>query len=158
MSILNQSKQPAKIESVQGPFKENHGLLTTMVHLDLGGAHQGFGGLALNEKLAESYVRDLCDTFAVERLEDLVGMHCYALYSWRGSLNYLIEGLECVHNGRRFLHNVWRKKHFPETPSVYWQRFDAIERNIMFYERRIEELQKEQSTLADNYVDWENMP
>lgn len=147
---------PASIESVEGPRREDHGILTTNVTIKAGyGYHQGFGGLDLcNQKLADDYVAALCKTFAVNKFSDLIGKKCFALYCF-GEYNEPIEGLECADTGQRFLHNVWRKKHFPDTVGTLQQRTESIESTIAWAKRRLVEEEARLSSIKKHYVDWE---
>jgi hypothetical protein len=69
---------------------EDHGILTCMVHLDYGGAGQGFGGYAFDEwdeKKKERFgvsfgmeaIRRILDVTGVTRWEDLPGTHVRAV-------------------------------------------------------------------------------
>ena len=147
------------VESVSKPAIEDHGILTMYVTIALNGgkgSHQGFGGLALNNKIVNSYVRELCETFDVLNLSDLKGKKCFALYSF-DSLNEPIEGLESLDTGKRFLHNVWRKKHFPETGSVLYQKRESLCLSLACAERRVLELREKLSKLEDEFVDWKKL-
>lgn len=146
------------IESVEGPHDNNRGALTTWVHLKLTtGFYQGVGGLILNAALADDYVCDLCTAFNVRAMDELVGKECYALYSF-DSFNALIEGLESVDTGRRFIHTAWRRKHFPETRSNYDQEVERITSEIAWAERRAEDGRRRLRTLSAHYVEWETIP
>lgn len=147
---------PAVIESVKGPHTEDHGILTTMVTVKAGyGYHQGFGGLCLDKgKIANSYVSALCKAFDVKTMDELVGKKCFALYCF-GEHNEPIEGLESADTGRRFLHNAWRKKHFPETVNTLAQKIESIRSTIAWAKRRVVEEEARLAALKSHYVDWE---
>lgn len=158
MNITDKHRVRGKVESVKGPHDNDHGGLSTWVHLELNsGWHQGFGGLHLDPRLADDYVRDLCVAFNVRGMDELVGKECFALYSF-GDFNETIEGLESADTGRRFLHNSWRKKNFPEkTKSVYEQELGRVESEIAWAERRGREAKAKLVVLASKYVDWEKV-
>ena len=145
----------AIIEDVEGPYVEDHGILTTNITVKAGyGYHQGFGGLCLGEKkYADDYVATLCKAFGVKKLKELIGKKCFLLYSF-GDLNEPIEGLESIDTGKRFLHNEWRKKHWPETKSTFKQEVERIESTISWTKRRMMEAQKRLTTLKSKYKDW----
>jgi len=152
--ITDRHRVRGRITAIEGPH-EDRGFTTTWVSLAFGCTIQGFGGLMLDAALADDYVRDLCVAFGVRGMDELVGKECDALYSF-GSFNEPIEGLESVDTGRRFLHNAWRKKHFPETESTFEQERDRIKKTIACTKRRLAEEQERLARLADNYVDWED--
>lgn len=158
MNITERHRVRGKIESVKGPHDNDHGGLTTWVHLELGtGWHQGFGGLMLDARLADSYVRDLCVAFGVRGIDELVGKECYALYCF-GEHNETIEGLESVETGQRFLHNAWRKRHFPDTKSTFEQEYAREQSTLEWAERRARQSRHRLATLEDSYVNWEREP
>lgn len=53
-------------------FIEDHGILTIFVHLDYGGAGQGFGGYGL-DKHASVFIRGVMETVGVTKWSDLPG-------------------------------------------------------------------------------------
>jgi len=153
MKVTDRHRVRGKIRSVRGPHREDHGILTTSVYIDCGYV-QGFGGLALDEGLADDYVHDLCATFGVRGMDELVGKECYALYSF-GEYNELIEGLESADTGKRFLHNAWRKKLAPDTRSILDQKRENLENDIAWAERRAAESRQRLQELSASFVDWE---
>lgn len=121
----------------------------------MGGVGQGFGGLLFdNAEAADDYVRDLCAAFGVHAMIELVGKKCFALYSF-GEHNEFIEGLESCDTGRRFLHNAWRKKRFPDTRDRLSQEKERLWREIAWAEWRAAEAKNRLDTLESRYVDWE---
>lgn len=66
---------------------EDHGIFTCMIHLDYGGAGQGFGGYCLagsNDKDTDgnfpnnygaNFIKKILEVVGVEKWEDLVGKH-----------------------------------------------------------------------------------
>jgi hypothetical protein len=157
MSITKRHRIRGKVLSVEGPHDNDHGGLTTWVHLKLDGWHQGFGGLMLDAGLADDYVRDLCVAFGVRGLDELVGKECCALYSFNDSTE-TIEGLESIDTRRRFLHNAWRKKHFPETKSILEQQRERLKSTLAWAEIRAREARSDLAKLTDSYIDWESEP
>lgn len=91
--------------------KEDHGILTIVVHLKFDGSGQGFGCLAFDTKArAEDFAADLCRVFAVKKLDDLVGKTCEA----RRCFSYgNIEALVAP-SGAMFVITEWRRKHWPD--------------------------------------------
>lgn len=155
--MSDKHRKPGAVRSVSPPFIEDHGILTTNVYVDLDECGtQGFGGLALNPILAKDYVARLCATFGVKDMSALVGKKCYALYSFDG-FNELIEGLESADTGHRFLHNAWRRLHFPETKSVYAQKVESIQREIAHLRSRCADEEARLMRLRASHVDWESL-
>lgn len=150
-------REHGTINSVKGPHTEDHGILTTWVFIDFTkGCSQGFGGIMLDAKLAESYTKDLCAAFGVKTIEDLAGKKCYALKSFSG-WNEPIEGIESADTGCRFLHNRWRKKHFMDTTDVLSNRKKSVENEISFLNRRLDEEKLKLTKLSKDFVDWDNL-
>lgn len=54
---------------------EDHGILTAFLHLDYGGAGQGFGGYGLGGPFCSAWVERVLETVGVEKWEDLPGKH-----------------------------------------------------------------------------------
>lgn len=155
--MKKEHRMKATVDYVKKPHDNDHGGITTWVGLDIKkGMNQGFGGLMLNEALADDYVRDLCAAFGVRGMDELVGKECYALYAFSDRLN--IEGLESVETGRRFLHNTWRKKHFPNTKSLFEQKQDGYASEIVWAERRAQDARERLSKMQEDYFDWETAP
>ncbi len=78
----------AKVESTFLGY-ESHGILTCFLHLDYGGAGQGFGGHTLDsyseekkERIGTSYgmafIKKILDVLEVEKWEDLPEVHLRA--------------------------------------------------------------------------------
>lgn len=154
MKTKKQKRVSAIIDSVREPHSNERGSLTVWTYLKMGAWYQGFGGLALDEELANSYVHDLCAAFAVRNLGDLVGKKCFALYAFSG-LNEPIEGLESASGGRRFIHNAWRRKHFPDTRSLLDRRLVSVESALNMAKNRLENLRLEYAELPEDFIDWE---
>lgn len=65
----------AKIEDTMFGFEE-HGILTSMIHLDYGdGGHQGFGGYSLGKTATDEWLRGILHTLEVEKWEQLKGKY-----------------------------------------------------------------------------------
>lgn len=152
--MMDRHRVKGKVVSVSPPHNNDHGGLTTWVHLVFDDGNQGFGGLILDKQLAVDYVNDMCSALGVGSMEEMVGQEYYVLYSF-GRYNEPIEGLESVTTGKRFLHNVWRKKYFPKTQSVFEQEYDRIHGMIEWAKRRVNEEQHKIVNLKKEYVDWE---
>jgi hypothetical protein len=155
-NVTDRHRVRGKIDLTEGPYVEDHGILTMWVGIEMGGNYQRFGGLVLDKNLAEDYVRQLCRTFGVTTLDELEGEECYALYSF-GTYSDPIEGIESVKTGRRFLHQTWRKQHFPETPDVLEEKRASILREIAWAEGRAAEERVRLATVGQKFVDWEKV-
>lgn len=155
-AVTDRHRVAAVIESVRAPYlEESHRVLTTDLYLKLGSsAVQGFGGLAFESMTeAHDYLTELCGAFGVQHFVDLRGKRCFALYSF-GKYNELVEGLESVDTGRRFVQNAWRAKHCPGTPSVLEQKQAHVRAEVARMERQIAESKTKLDALAREFVDW----
>lgn len=154
-AITDRHRVAAVIESVRAPYlEESHGVLTTDLYLTFGSGMQMFGGLAFDSMTgAHDYLTELCAAFGVQHFVDLRGKRCFALYSF-GKYNELIEGLESVDTGRRFVQNAWRAKHCPGTPSVLEQKQARVRAEVARMERQIAESTTKLDALAREFVDW----
>lgn len=130
------------------------------VHVEGRGWGQGFGGLYLGNgeentsALFKDYLRDLCNTFHVESLDDLAGKACYVLRcfdTWGAD----IEGLESVDTGQRFTHTAWRKKHFPDAPNPLERAVRRHETNIEYHNREAAREREALGTVWQRYRSWE---
>lgn len=140
--------------------QEDHGILTCFVYVDYdNGSCQGFGGLCLGADYGLDYVKSLCDTFGVERLEDLAGMRCNILRNFT-DYNASIEGLEDPDTGKRFTLTKWRRKHwsYEESSTPYHRERARLESDIQQAYRTIEDRQEKLKTLDARYVDWDAVP
>ena len=157
VTVTPNHKSPGIIEGVRGPYKEDHGILTSniFVKLDNGGT-QGFGGIALDNKSAEDWIASLCYTFHVTNLEKLVGKKCYALYSF-GRYGDSIDGLISMDTGKKFVLDTWRRKLWPAgTPKDRLSSaIESIKANISFQEQRILREKAEMKELPSKFVNWE---
>lgn len=158
-------RQQATVERVSyGP--DDHGCLTCWLHLSFGGSVQGFGGLALDEKLGPDFAAALCALFGVpfespDSLNQLIGRRCWALRCFDEN-NTPIEGLEVIWNlglkaehAQRFTLTGWRRKHFPETLDVLTAETHRIEREIAWAKRRLAEEEERLRTARSRYHSWE---
>lgn len=148
---MNPKRELGKIESVfQGP--EDHDIITCSVHIefDSGGA-QGFGYLALGN-LLEDFVNDLCATFNVKNLKDLIGKKCFALRCFSGH-NEPIDGLESIETGKKFIINHWRKKHFANTKTTLQDKIESLNNRINSNIRQIESFNKELEFIKTDYTE-----
>jgi hypothetical protein len=158
---MSRHRAPGTIDKVNPPHMDDHGLMT-WVFVNIGGddrgGHQGFGGMAFeNESMAEDYVDDLCATFGVKHMEDLVGKKCYVLYAF-AEVNEMIAGLEACDTGKRFLHSAWYKRHHPDAQSVLERRRNSVAGTISLLQLRLAEAEKALASVGDQYVDWETAP
>lgn len=156
--VTDKHRIHGRIEDAQSPYVEDHGILTVTIGLKLDHFYQKFGGLVLEPHTADDFVRQLCITFGVRGIDELVGEECYALYSF-GRYHEPAEGLESVKTGRRFLLNTWCRMHYPkqtEDRLVHAQK--RVKNEIAFLERRIEEEKDKLAALPGLYIDWEKQP
>lgn len=142
----------AKVITVYYEYHDLLCRLTCDLHLDFGGSQQSFGGLSLDATVGPDYVRSICELFAVERLDDVIGKPCIALRCFT-EWNTPIEGLE-VPDGRRFILTAWRRKHFPQTEDPLTAKTGRIRQEIVFLERRLREETNALRTVTSNYHEW----
>jgi hypothetical protein len=158
---MSNTREPATIKSARDA-EEDHGIRTVMVQLAFDGGGQMFGGLIYGPQgstkeahLRADFIEDLCATFGVAALSELVGKKCCALRSWKDSDQ--LEGLESADTGRRFLLTRWRRKHFPETASPLDDRRASMTAAIERHERENSRLRAQRLNLEVQYVNWEAM-
>lgn len=152
--IKDKYRQAAKVSSVYNG-REDHGIKTISVVIDYEeGGTQGFGNLFLNDDdLRKSFINDLCDTFDVDDLKDMVGKKCFALFSF-GRWNETIEGLEHADSGNRFVLTTWRKKHFKDIKNPLEAEQEALKDNIARYAENMERCKAKLKTLDKEYKAW----
>ena len=156
---MSDFRDPGIIESVR-LGKEDHGILTCWVFIRFKGSSQGFGGLCLQGKhpivkdaevdYSDSYVKDLCATFDVANLDDLVGRNCVALRCYAEN-NEPIEGLLDPVSKKRFTHTTWRKKHNPEVLDPCAERKRFLASSIEHWKRRVREEETRLELVRINY-------
>jgi hypothetical protein len=150
--MRDSKRELGKIDYVRSG-KEDHGILTCSIGIDFNGdSHQGFGGLCLDTDLIKSFKKDLCKTFGVKKIEDLVGKECFALRCF-GFLNDNIEGLETL-DGKKFTISTWRKKHFTNASNPLEQRFKHLVSEINHARRQIKEAEQDLAQLDSEYTNW----
>ncbi len=64
----------ARIDNTMLGF-EDHGIFSSMIGLDYGGIHQGFGGCGMGGEFGTEYIKRLLKTVGVDQWEDLKGKH-----------------------------------------------------------------------------------
>jgi hypothetical protein len=149
------TREPGTITGFDsGDLSDGRGDLTTSLYINLKGAGQAFGGLSLGEKYLPDYVADLCATFGVTKPKELVGKKCFVLRNFN-VMNEVIEGLESVDTGKRFVHATWRKKHFPTAKTPLESKRDSLLSEIESFKRRIERTTAELVEIDSTYVRWE---
>jgi hypothetical protein len=112
---MEYEKKLGKIKSAE-LFIEDHGILTFFLHFDFGGSGQGFGGYTLDawdknkdRRIGTVFGMDLIlkllQTFDVDRLEQIVGRTCFALYDVPYRWNDAIRGIETpkFDGGKKFI-------------------------------------------------------
>lgn len=151
------TREMGVVDHVRTGKDEDRGFYTTSVFLDLEGSGQAFGFLVMDEPLMQRFNKALCETFDVRRVEQLVGMGCYALRCW-GFHNDFIEGLETLDGGKRFTITGWRRKEgiFQKTPLE--MRRESMEKEIAGLKRRIISIEEDLAGIDAGYVDWEREP
>lgn len=129
---------------------------TTWVGIDFGGSHQSFGGFVLQEH-RKAWNEELCKTFGVSKLEELVGKHCWALRSFSG-WNECICGLETV-DGRRFVsQDFFAGRLNKPMKTRLEERRESIESSIAALTRRINDETRTLARLESDYVEWSTLP
>lgn len=136
--------------------EEDHGVITCSVGIDFSGSHQGFGNLCLDSQLVVSFEKELCDVFAVDNTEKLIGQECYALRCF-GHWNDTIEGLESVKTGKRFTLTSWKRKYITDTwiTNPLSNRINSLNARIVQAQRRIEEDKLELARCELAYTNWD---
>ena len=120
--------------------KEDHGILTCIVHIDFEGSTQGFGCLALDDKTGPDFVRSLCEVFGVDRLTDLRGKQC-RVFRFFGGWNAQIDAIESE-SGAVFDLWTWRRKFDPSVKSPIEERREVLERQLAGLRRQVEETER----------------
>lgn len=159
MTTKDKYRQPAIItDTFYG--KEDHGIITVNIIINYtdGGCTQGFGNLNLgsgknNKKLSEQYISDICYTFGVSKLKDLLDKRCFALFNF-GRYNETIEGLESFDTGLRFTHTGWRKKVLGKVDSPFEAEKKRIEESIERAKAGIERDKQRLASLSKEYKSW----
>lgn len=162
---IRDSKEPSSKHMVLGVLTEasgpeiepDHGILTTRITFkSADGWYQGFGNICLDKKSGSDFVKELCSTFGVTYIKDIIGKRCYALYSF-GRYNDPIDGLLSVDTGKKFVIDTWRRKYWPAKVSKN-KLFDEQERiqgQIAYFEQRIQECKQELKRLPETFYNWE---
>ena len=151
--MKDSKREPGVIADVWSGKDEDHDILTCSIGIDFkGGGHQGFGQLCLDENLLPFFIKDLCNTFGVSELKDLVGKKYFALRCF-GFWNDAIEGLE-AEDGKRFTITSWRKKHFCDVKDPLENRIQNIKSDIFSGLRRVKSSREELKTVKKDYTDW----
>ncbi len=133
--------------------KEDHGILTCNVQVNLKSSSQGFGGLCLTDKLLDSFLDRLCWTFNVSLPPQLKGLKCWALRPW-GSWNDTIEGLESQ-NGRRFVLTQWRRElELTPVATRLEEKTESLRRSIAQAREQIKRNQLALKSVKENYIEW----
>ena len=134
--------------------EEDHGIITCVIGIDFNGSHQGFGCLALDEDLLSKFEQDVCDTFNVKTMDELIGKSCYALRCF-GFHNDPIEGLESVDTGKRFTISSWRKKHVSiKHDSPLQRKIKDLKSRIESNRANIIRYTSELESIYSDYTDW----
>lgn len=61
---------------------EDRGILTSMIHLDMGDFEQGFGGYALKDKSLDVFIRRVLRVVGVDTWDQLIGKPCRVEADW----------------------------------------------------------------------------
>lgn len=144
---MKQTKESAMIDRVTYG-EDDRGILTCWIFLDFRGGYQGFGGLAFpNKELGDDFVKSVCETFEVSKLEELLSKRCKAIKLF-GGWNDTIDALESE-DGKVFSLYSWRKKHFPDTKSPVEERIQSAKSTARWAQRRLDEANAEIKTLEE---------
>lgn len=146
------------LTEASGPeIEPDHGILTTRIMFKAAsGYHQGFGNICLDKKSGPDFVEELCHTFGVTHIRNIVGKRCFALYSF-GRYNDPIDGLLSVDTGKKFVIDTWRRKHWPTKVSKnkLVDEQERIRGQIAHFEQRIQEYKQELKRLPETFYNWE---
>lgn len=164
MKDYGYSREEAVIKSVEKQLERDF-FYTVQVGCDFGGSFQSFGGYMLGKhqkgdieagkRMQNAWIHELCATFGVETVDDLVGQKCFVLRDFNLHGEF-IRGLESEETGRRFLAREFIKKYFPgiEVSDPLEQRLKDMKRDIDRMKKRIQEIRSSMETVASKYVDW----
>lgn len=153
-------RKAGQIESVKHYFEDHVGQWTNYVFVkydDFG--TQGFGGYALGREEGEfeqAYVRELCATFGVKKLDELVGKRCVALFEEKG-WNAFSRGLECEKTGKRFTIRGFLKRNLKgyRDETAYEKNVQDLEKTIRRNEDTLERLKRERDSMTSaDFRDW----
>jgi len=118
---IYQKTEKGIIEHAKYYVEPDHDVLTCSIGVSGSGWGQGFGGIVLDEKRGPSFCADLCETFFVNQITDLVGKKCIAYYvtdSWNEMIEAIGPQEECSSGPRIFSINGWRMKHWPDHARI----------------------------------------
>lgn len=135
---------------------EDHGILTSFLHMEIKGGSQGFGGLALDERTGEIWKAQLAELFSVRTFEEIEGRSCYVLRCW-DTWNTPIEGLEV--DGKRFTITKFRRYCWPELNILdpLEMREKELRSSIRHIAKRIERDMDDLEEVRRDYVDWNKL-
>jgi hypothetical protein len=139
--------------------KEGHGIETVQLSIEFknGSSYNYVISLALSEeKHRNSFVRELCDTFAVTKPDQLEGLGCFALRCWE-QYNTPIEGLESMDTSLKFTLSGWRKRLMPKqyALSPLENKRDSLKRELARLAERMKKTREELKGLNNAYFSWE---
>ena len=150
--IINEQREFGEITAVYAG-QEYGGIYTCRMNLHFKGSGQSFGGLPLTKEQLDDYTKELCNVFRVNDILKLKGKNCYALRSF-DEFSANIDGLETI-NGVRFLHTVWKRKHFPDTKTPLEERIELLKNNIEVYKNNISSTRAKLKNIKSRYINWE---
>ena len=125
---MNDKKELGKITKVFFG-KEDHDILSFMIHFDFGGSGQGFGGYCLDTfdkdkkkrvgcAAGTDLILRLLDLFNVKTLDEIIGKNAYVIRGGESTgWNSPIIGIETppFEGGKRFMIEDWKQDWFPNT-------------------------------------------
>jgi len=153
IKAVDNKREHGKIDNVSYGLEPDHRCITCSIGVKFsGGGYQSFGNLILDDGLLKSFLADLCATFEVDNVDDMVGKECYVLKCF-GYNNDYIEGLESI-SGKRMTLTSWRKKHFPDTLSPLDVEIKRIGSRITQAQNTINTAIQDLSTVQSRYTDW----
>jgi hypothetical protein len=148
-------REPGIIESAREEDWRGEGQPPNTVNLMIKfqGSGQGFGGLQLSDnKMRRAFVDALCDTFAVHKLELLVGLPCVALRNF-STWNSSIVGIESVETGRVFLvRDFQREVCGMKVKDPLEEAQDDLRRSISRCYSDIDRFTRELQTIGNDYA------
>ena len=148
-------RKPGVIENVKHYFEDHVDQMTNFVFVkydDFG--TQGFGGYALGKKgedLEKAYSREICATFGVRKMEQLVGKRCIALFAESG-WNSVSVGLEDEETGKRFTIRGFLRRNLPgyKDESAYDKKLEELNRDRNRLRANLLRIEDELSEIAAN--------
>lgn len=148
-------REPGLIQSASARMESDHEIWQVNVGVDFGGGYQAFcPGFGKSQKAQfDQFAADVCKTFQVFVLDDMVGKRCYALRCFPG-WNHAIEGLEDFETGRRIAVTDWWRAHVGPCPDPLEMEAGRRRRSVERAMREVAEYEANLKELKSDYRAW----